>query len=141
MAHLRSQIISVVKEALENESIKAFDSIYKAIDNDEMPCAYVSINKIDNELVGISDLAVQRDYLVSVTIFHGDSEGVDEVIDDLLVRSEKAIINHPKLNDKTHQLSIDIESTDKGENILKVVNSLYTVTVFTSIDGSDQELN
>jgi hypothetical protein len=140
MEHLRGQITKTIKAALNSAGVKTIDSIYKGIDNVNLPVTYVNVQKYDNDLVGIGDIALRRDFFVSVTLLHSAYQGTDEVIDEILLKSEKAIINDPKLNDKCHQISVDITTNDEGQNLLKIVNQLYQITVFTSIDGSDQEL-
>ncbi len=142
--HLRTQIKDIVKEALRDNGVDVINSIFRGLDDEELPKTYVDIIDASFELTAIGDIAMTRSFELSTTTFLADVEGVDERIDEIMVLIEKAIINHEKLNDKTHASGFSIIRHDKLPNLkiadLKIANQVFNITVLTSLDGIDFQL-
>lgn len=137
--HLRTQIKDIVKEVLRDNGVDVIDSIFRGIDDEDLPKTYVDIKDANFELTAVGDIAMTRSFELSTTTLLADVEGVDERIDEIMVLVEKAILNHEKLNDKTHALGFQVIQDDKLQN-LKIANQVFNITLYTSLDGCDTEL-
>lgn len=137
--HLRTQIKDIVKETLRDNGVDVIDSIFRGIADEDLPKTYVDIKDANFELTAIGDIAMTRSFELSTTTLLADVEGIDERIDEIMVLVEKAILNHEKLNDKTHALGFQVIQDDKLPN-LKIANQVFNITTYTSLDGCDTEL-
>ena len=137
--HLRTQIKDIVKETLRDNGVDVIDSIFRGVDANDLPKTLVDIKEANFDLTAVGDIAMTRSFELSVTTLLADVEGVDQRIDELMVLIEKAIINHEKLNDKAHALGFQIVQDDKLED-LKIANQVFNITLYTALDGCDQEL-
>lgn len=137
--HLRTQIKDIVKETLRDNGVDVIDSIFRGVLDENLPKTYVDIKDGNFELAAIGDIAMTRNFEISVNTLLADVEGVDDRIDEIMVLIEKAILNHEKLNDKTFPTGFQIIQDEKIED-LKIANQTFNLKIYTAIDGCDQEL-
>lgn len=135
--HIRTQLRKKIKEILKAQNIRTFNPIFGTLDEKDLPCVVIEIPKSVNTPGTISG-HVERAYQISLGIVHKAFEGVDEKIEEIMVKIEKALINDETLNDRIFPLHEEVKPSNEGDQSIRIVDQAFIVTIFTANDGCDE---
>ncbi|PTR04966.1 hypothetical protein C8R30_101163 [Nitrosomonas nitrosa] len=139
MENIRTQLSKIVKDAIVDAGIRCFYSRFKNVSENELPCAILEIPKVQNEPATINGL-LRRTYFVTVELKHKGFEGVDNVIDDLMNKVEKAIVTHPKLDGNSYCVECEISKNDEADQLIINATMLFSVTFHSLASEPDLEI-
>ncbi len=129
--HIRTQIRNKVKDVLKAQKIRAVDSVYGTLSDDNLPCVIVEIPQCDisQSTVGIMK---QRDFIISLRIVNKAYKGVDDAVDAIIAKIEKALLNDPFFDESIQPLQEKIEVVEGGDQSIRIMNQTLLFTVITS---------
>jgi hypothetical protein len=138
--HIRTQLRNKFKEILKAQNIRTFNPIFGTLDEKNLPCVVIEILESVNNPGSITDTC-ERTFQVSLGIIHKNFEGVDEEIEQIMVKNEKALINDESLNGKIFPLHEKVKPSNEGDQSIRIVDQAFIVTFFTATDGCDEPIN
>lgn len=129
--HIRTQIRNKIKEVLKANSIRAFDPLFGSLSEDDLPCVVVDIAACNIDPASIDSLR-KREFVVTLSIIHKASKGVDDVIDGIMAKNEKTLLADPFFDDNLTPFSEKLRDNNEGDQTVKVIDQSFLYTVYTS---------
>ncbi len=129
--HIRTQIRNKVKDVLEAQSIRAFDPVMGTLFEKQLPCSIVEISSCNIDPATISS-GFRREFVITLNIVHKAYEGVDDVIDEIMAKAEKALIADSFFKNKISPLQEKIKDNSDGDQPIRTVEQIFLFTVYTT---------
>ncbi len=139
MEHIRTQLSNVILEVLKKVNIRSFYSLYRALNEKELPCAIVEIPKFDSEIASVNSL-VRKEFYFVVEFIVQMSDGIDSKVDEILVKIEKELLTHSKLSGRCSHLSTKFSIREEGNQPILSAKCDYVFTIFTKHNEPDTEI-